>query len=70
LEGTKSTSVLSFSIDLNSLNYLDSYATLNRCTMSAAIRYHLKMGRIYLKILDEQQETTEMSVTGAQNVEQ
>lgn len=49
------TSVMSFSCDLDTLTYLDDYCREHGgISMSQAVRYHLKMGRTYLKILNEQ----------------
>lgn len=61
----KTTSVVSFSCDLETLNYLDDYSTMNGINVSMTIRYFIRMGRTYLKILDEQQKMLESSVSGA-----
>ena len=49
----KSTAVISFSCDLETMNYLDSYQVVNKVNRSTAIRYHIRMGRTYLKMLDD-----------------
>ena len=59
MEGRRSTATISFSLDLETLNYLEAYSQINRVTRSSAIRYHVRMGRVYLKQLEEQLETVE-----------
>lgn len=44
---------LTFSIDLELLNYIEDYAKFHKVSRSLAISYHMRMGRIYLKMLDE-----------------
>ena len=54
------TSVMSFSCDLDTLNYLNDYCRENGgISMSQAIRYHLKMGKTYIGIVNEQLEQKE-----------
>ena len=55
----KSTAVVSFSVDLETLNYLDTYQMINKINRSTAIRYHIRMGRAYIQQLE--------NVDGAEN---
>lgn len=48
-------SVVSFSCDLDTLKYIEELCILKRRKRSEMIRHLIKMGRIYLKILDEQE---------------
>jgi len=58
--GKLTTSVISFSLDLDTLLYLDAYRVMKGgISMSQAIRYHIKMGRIYIKMLDEDSTSIE-----------
>ena len=61
-----STSVISFSCDLATLLYLDDYAReKGYLTRSQVIRYHLKMGKAYIKIVERQMKEAEEDVPGA-----
>ena len=63
----RSTAVVSFSSDLETLNYLEAYSQMHRVTRSTAIKYHLTLGRTYLKILEEQ--TAEIANTAKNGTE-
>lgn len=53
---------MSFSCDLETLNYLEQYSMLHRLKRSETIRYHITMGKVYLKVLSERPE---VNVIGA-----
>lgn len=57
---TKSGTVsLTFSIDMDLLTWIEDYSKSNRISRSSAIRYLIRMGKTYLKVLDEQVATLE-----------
>jgi hypothetical protein len=62
-----STATISFSSDLQTLNYLEDYCQMKQVKRSSAIRYHIKMGRVYLKLLDEQQKKMNDYANGAES---
>ena len=49
------TSTVSFSCTLETLNYLADWSTLKRMSRSRAIDYHIRMGKVYIQMLDESQ---------------
>lgn len=62
----KNTSVVSFSCTLETLNYLADWSALKRMSRSRCIEYHVRMGRVYIQMLDESQKKL---VNGANDVE-
>jgi hypothetical protein len=70
MEKTGSTATISFSSDLQTLNYLDEYCQMKNVKRSSAIRYHIKMGRVYLQILDENQKKMDDYANGATVLEE
>jgi len=45
-------------VDLATLNYLAEYVELNRISRSRAIEYLIRMGRVYLQVLEDQGRDT------------
>lgn len=63
------TSVVSFSIDLPTLIFLDEYAQRKGgLTRSMVIRHFLRLGRTYEKIIDEQLENMNRKLKTANGV--
>ena len=67
-EKRSQTAVVGVSLDLETLNYLQDYVTEHKMSRSRAIAYHIRMARVYLKMIEEQIPSTGMmNVNGAKD---
>ena len=64
MEKRKSTAVVSFSLDLETLNWLEGYSLTTQMNRSQVIRYVIRMGRTYLQMLDAQ--TADIAKNGSE----
>lgn len=55
--------VVNFTCDIDLINWIEAYAKTNRINKSEALRYLIRMGRVYLQVLEGQLDDTKAQTT-------